>query len=160
MASPPRPWTDAERARLLELHAQGATLHSIAKTMSRSKYTISRHAKELNLHWDRTRTAKAAEAVHVDNKARRARIETSLLEKAVAMLAEVDGPEVVYGFGGADYVFNSRELDHMTPKSKKDLVQAVASALVAANKLHEMNSEGRDLPAVDAWLNAMTGGQQ
>ncbi|MDF3280473.1 helix-turn-helix domain-containing protein [Gordonia sp. N1V] len=159
MATPRRPWTDAERDRIRELHAEGRTLHSIAKELGRSKEGVSRHAKAMGLSWDRSQTAKAAEANHVDNKARRATIETTLLEKVVGLLTEIDGPEEVYGFGGADYVFNSRQLDHMTPRSKKDLMQAVSSALVAANRLHELNSEGRDLPAVDAWLNHILGDQ-
>ncbi|MGW0039837.1 hypothetical protein [Gordonia sp. NPDC003376] len=121
---------------------------------------MSHRAKLLGLQWDRSRTAKAAEAVHVDNKARRANLEEQLLIKAAALLDETEQGELVHGFGGADFVFNSRQLDNMTPKSKKDLIQAAASALVAANKLHELNSEGRDLPAVDAWLDAMLGGDE
>lgn len=150
-------WTDAESDRLRGLHAAGGTVCSIATEMGRSKNTISRHGEMLGLTWDRRRTAKAAEAVHVDNKARRARIEERLLAKAEMLLDETEQGELVFGFGGADYVYNSRHLDNMTARSKKDLIQAAASALVAANRLHEINSEGRDLPAVDAWLDAMLG---
>ena len=63
----------------------------------------------------------------------------------------------MFSFGGADNTYNDRQLDAMTPRSKKDLIQAIGSLLVSANKLHELNSEGRDLPAVDAWLAGMLG---
>lgn len=152
-----RRWTDAETDRLTELHAAGRSLHSIAKEMGRSKEMISRHAKLIGLQWDRSRTAKAAEAAHIDGKARRVHIEERLLDKVTRLLDDVDGGETVYGFGGADYVYNSRWHDKLTARSTKDLMQAIGSALVSANKLHELNSEGRDLPAVDAWLDAMLG---
>ncbi len=64
-------WTDEEGERLTELHAEGKSLHFIA--MSLAVEGVGVDAREAaHLSFDRTRTAKAAEAVHVDNKARRA----------------------------------------------------------------------------------------
>ncbi|MBW0254961.1 hypothetical protein [Cellulomonas sp. PS-H5] len=43
------PWTNAEDARLRELHAAGRTLGGAAQEMGRAKATVSRHATLLGL---------------------------------------------------------------------------------------------------------------
>ncbi|QIP39696.1 Helix-turn-helix domain-containing protein [Rhodococcus erythropolis] len=133
-------WTDEESTRLTELHAAGKSLSFIAELMDRSKDTISRHSERLGLSFSRAETAKAAEAKHVDNKARRARIEEQLLVKSEDMLAQLDEPAIVYSFGGQFNEYAEHELDKPDPVAQKHIVQALATALTAANKLHEMNA--------------------
>lgn len=133
-------WSDEDSRRLTELHAEGKSLHFIAGEIGRSKQTVSRYAKSLGLEWDRATTAKAAEAVHVDNKARRARIEEQLLVKSEDMLAQLDKPAIVYSFGGQFNQYEQHELDKPDPVAQKHIVQALSTALTAANKLHEMNA--------------------
>lgn len=133
-------WTDEESTRLTELHAAGKSLSFIATDMQRSKETISRHSDRLGLSFDRGVTAKAAEAVHVDNKARRARIEEQLLVKSEDMLAQLDEPAIVYSFGGQFNEYAEHELRKPDPVAQKHIVQALSTALTAANKLHEMNA--------------------
>lgn len=151
-------WTPEESERLTELHSQSRSLHSIAGEMGRSKETVKRHADRLNLSFDRTRTAKAAEAVHVDNKARRAALEERLLNEAALFLDKLHLPSIVFSFGGQFNEYAEHELDKPPIGDQKALIQSASTAITAANRLHELNSEGRDLPAVDAWLEAMTGG--
>ncbi|MHD0300876.1 helix-turn-helix domain-containing protein [Rhodococcus qingshengii] len=143
-------WTDEESARLTELHAAGKSLNFIATDMQRSKETIGRHSERLGLSFDRTATAKAAEAVHVDNKARRARIEEQLLVKSEDMLAQLDKPAIVYSFGGQFNQYEQHELDKPDPVAQKHIVQALSTALNAANKLHEMNAGQQAEKAVSA----------
>ncbi|KSU80778.1 helix-turn-helix domain-containing protein [Rhodococcus qingshengii] len=143
-------WTDEESTRLTELHAAGKSLSFIAELMDRSKDTISRHSERLGLSFDRTATAKAAEAVHVDNKARRARIEEQLLVKSEDMLAQLDQPAIVYSFGGQFNQYEQHELDKPDPVAQKHIVQALSTALTAANKLHEMNAGQQAEKAVSA----------
>lgn len=143
-------WTDEESTRLTELHAAGESLTFIAKEMQRSTETIHRHSERLKLSWDRSRTAKAAEAKHVDNKARRARIEEQLLVKSEDMLAQLDEPAIVYSFGGQFNEYAEHELDKPDPVAQKHIVQALAAALNAANKLHEMNAGQQAEKAVSA----------
>ena len=143
-------WSDEESARLTELHGAGKSLTFIAKTMGRSTETIHRHSERLKLSWDRSRTAKAAEAVHVDNKARRARIEEQLLVKSEDMLAQLDKPTIVYSFGGQFNQYEQHELDKPDPVAQKHIVQALSTALNAANKLHEMNAGQQAEKAVSA----------
>lgn len=152
-------WSDEESQRLAELHAAGKSLHFIAGEMSRSKRTISVHADKLGLSFDRTSTAKAAEAVHVDNKARRVALEERLLREADKVLDQLWKPAIVFSFGGQENLYSEHELDQPQFGDQKAIMQTAATALNSANKLNEMNSDGRDLPAVDAWLAAMTGSE-
>lgn len=148
-------WRDDESDRLTELHDAGRSLHSIAEELGRSKQTIGRHAERLGLSFDRTQTAKAAEANHVDNKARRAAAETRLLDIVNATLDKLDGPARVYSFGGADNRFTEEWFDDgPPPNDRKALIQAAATALTSANKLHELNS-GRDVDDARASLTLL-----
>lgn len=133
-------WSDEDSRRLTELHAEGKSLHFIAGEIGRSKQTVSRYAKSLGLEWDRATTAKAAEAVHVDNKARRARIEERLLAKGEEFLDQLDEPVIVFSFGGPLNEYAEHELTKPDPVSQKHIVQALNTVLTSANKLHEMNA--------------------
>lgn len=150
-------WTDEESTRLTELHAAGKSLSFIAELMDRSKDTISRHSERLGLSFSRAETAKAAEAKHVDNKARRVALEERLLVEAQKIMDQMWSETLVFSFGGKDNTYEEHTLKQPTYSDQKTIAQTVATALNAANKLHEMNSDGQDLPAVDAWLEAMTG---
>lgn len=133
-------WTDEESTRLTELHAAGKSLHFIAGELGRSKETVSRWAEKLGLSFSREKTAKAAEAKHVDNKARRARIEERLLAKGEEFLDQLDEPVIVFSFGGPLNEYAEHELTKPDPVSQKHIVQALNTVLTSANKLHEMNA--------------------
>lgn len=151
-------WTDEESARLTELHGAGESLHFIAGEMQRSKDTVSRWAEKLGLSFSREKTAKAAEAVHIDNKAKRAKAESLFLDKTIETLEQLDQPALVYSFGGPMNEYNEHILTKPDPIAQKHIMSAASTAINAAMKLGQLNSEGRDLPAVDAWLIAMTSG--
>lgn len=133
-------WTPEESVRLKGLHSQRRSLHSIAGEMGRSKETVKRHADRLNLSFDRTRTAKAAEAVHVDNKMRRAILEERLLEVAAESLDLLNQSSLVYSFGGQDNRYAEEWQDRPDPVARKHHIQAANTAITSANKLHELNS--------------------
>lgn len=143
-------WTDEESTRLTELHAAGKSLHFIANELGRSKRTISVWAEKLGLSFDRAETAKAAEAKHVDNKARRARIEERLLAKGEEFLDQLDEPVIVFSFGGPLNEYAEHELTKPDPVSQKHIVQALNTVLTSANKLHEMNAGQQAEKAVSA----------
>jgi len=144
-------WTDDESRRLRELHADGRSLNAIAKELGRSTDTISRWADKLELSFDRGATAKAAQAKHIDNKARRAILEERLLVKSEEMLDQLDEPALVYSFGGADNRYAEHILDKPDPVAQKHIIQALSTALNTANKLHELNS-GHDAEGVVSTL--------
>ena len=125
-------------------------MNFIATDMQRSKETIGRHSERLGLSFDRTATAKAAEAVHIDNKARRARIEERLLAKGEEFLDQLDEPVIVFSFGGPLNEYAEHELTKPDPVSQKHIVQALNTVLISANKLHEMNAGQQAEKAVSA----------
>lgn len=133
-------WTDEESTRLTELHAAGKSLHFIAGDMERSKRTISVWAEKLGLSFSREKTAKAAEAVHVDNKARRALLESRLLTEAEKVIEQLWTPAIVYSFGGQFNEYAEHELDKPTFSDQKAIMQTASTAINASNKLHEMNA--------------------
>ena len=133
-------WTDEESTRLTELHSAGKSLHFIAGELGRSKETVSRWAEKLGLSFSREKTAKAAEAVHVDNKARRALLETRLLTEADKVIDQMWTPAIVYSFGGQFNEYAEHELDKPTFSDQKAIMQTASTAITASNKLHEMNA--------------------
>ena len=147
-------WSDDESRRLRDLHADGRSLHSIAKEMGRSKQTISKWAKSLGLSWDRAETAKAAQAKHVDNKARRAALEERLLVEADKVLDQLWQRAIVFNIGGSENTYTEHELDKPTFGDQKAIVQTVSTALNAAHKLHELNS-GADADGAKSTLARM-----
>ena len=156
-----KPWTDTDQQRLLDLHADGRSLHAIAKELGRSKDTISRYAAAAGLTWDRSRTAAAAHAVVVDNKARRAealRRELDILELAQKRI--LDGHHgrgwrtLLRGEAGREY---EQRLDFVPARDHRDETSSRNSMVAMIVKLEALDSDQRDLPAVDQWLAFMTG---
>ncbi|MCZ4613318.1 hypothetical protein [Rhodococcus qingshengii] len=92
------------------------------------------------MEWDRATTAKAAEAKHIDNKARRAALEERLLIEADKVIDQMWAKTLVFSFGGKDNTYEEHTLKQPTYSDQKTIVQTAATALNAANKLHEMNA--------------------
>lgn len=133
-------WTDEESTRLTELHAAGKSLHFIAGELGRSKETVSRWASTLGVSFSREKTAKAAEAVHIDNKARRALLESRLLTEAEKVIEQLWTPAIVYSFGGQFNEYAEHELDKPTFSDQKAIMQTASTAITASTRLHEMNA--------------------
>jgi hypothetical protein len=88
------PVSDDERARLRELHGAGLSCQQIGREMNRNPATISRHAREMGLSFDRSKLKAATEARVADVAARRAEISAGFLEitakLSARMLDELD----------------------------------------------------------------------
>lgn len=138
------PWTDDESDQLRALHADGASLHSIAKTMGRSKDTISRKAAALGLSWSRDRTAAAAHALAVDGKARRQKIVVRVYDEAEALLTDLEAGRagrgwrtVLKGEYGAE---ETRSLDFIPPTDRRTIADALNRQLMSAAKLEAVDA--------------------
>jgi len=153
------PWTADEDAKLTELHAAGKSLHAIATDMGRSKSTVNDHAAQLGISFDRSRTAKAAQAVVADNKLRRARLIGTLYDRAEELLEQIVQPHLVFNFGGKDNSYEERQVDRPPTADIRNLMQSASIAMQRAVDLENVDAvTATDLPAVDAWIEAMTGG--
>ncbi|MGA5198151.1 hypothetical protein [Streptomyces exfoliatus] len=85
--------TQADEQKVRELHAQGLGRNAIARQIGRSPLTVAVIADRLQLSFDRTHTAVAAEARKGDAKARRAAIIEGLYDVVEASM----GASVRYG---------------------------------------------------------------
>lgn len=158
--APRKPWTDEDTARLTELHAASMSLHAIAKDMGRSKATISKYADLEGLSFGRAKTAKAAEAVHVDNRSRRVALEERWLRIVDSELDTLDQEARVYSFGGADNRYAEEWLDRPPPSDRRTIIAGAAAAQAAANKLHAMNTGHQAEQAVSALAKMQQGLEQ
>lgn len=141
----PRPWAEQDAARLVELHAAGRSLHSIATDLGRSKDTISRKAAAAGLTWDRSKTAAAAQAVVVDNKARRALLVSRHYARAEKVLDRLEAATfttlVPVGMGEQ----RPQALEFVPAIEEKALAQAVSTYLTSAARLEQIDAgDGSD----------------
>lgn len=136
-----RPWTDADTARLRELHGQGKSLHQIAAEMDRSKSTISRHADRASLTWDRTSTATATQALVADNRARRAALVHRAYTRAEHVLDRLEAATFTTLVPCGPGQQEAQSLDFVPPQEERSLAQAVSTYLASAARLEAIDSD-------------------
>lgn len=138
------PWTADDDRTLTALHAAGKSVNAIAREMGRGKATVSDHGAKLGLTWDRTRTAKAAQAVAVDNKARRVAIVARLYTEAESDLADLEAGRTGHGWrtilkdtGGAE---REAVLTFVPPVDRRTMADALHRNLTSAAKLEQIDA--------------------
>jgi hypothetical protein len=76
----------------------------------------------------------------VDNRARRAALESGLLADAERLRSQLFAPTTVLAFGGADFGPATYELEQPDARAQKDLMAAIGGAVTASVKLSEQNT--------------------
>lgn len=158
MSAPPV--TDAERARIRELHAQGLSCTRIAAEIGRSKSAVTRQCQAMGLEFDRAQTRTATAAKVADNASRRAEISRRFLEKSADLLDQMDQPHTAFNFGGKDNTYEEHEFSKPPADALRTLMQAAGQAFdkhLAQDKHDSAGEEGGS--AVDRWLSAMLDGE-
>lgn len=124
----------------------------VAKAEGVSTSTLSRWCKAADppIVWDRTPTAAANEAVTVDMKARRLAIAEGLLD-------DVDKIRGMFfaGIPRAHFSVTLGRQEYEAPPSPSELQSLLIAAGIGLDKhliLTKFDTDDRDLPAVDAWL--------
>lgn len=133
-------WTADDDERLTALHGEGRSLHSIAAEMKRSKHTISTKAKKLGLSWDRGPTAKAAQAVVVDNRARRATITSRMLGRVEHLQDRLEAPSfktTLKGEGGRD---DRVDLDFVPTPDERNIGDTISRYVVSVAKFEAIDA--------------------
>lgn len=153
------PLTDVEKSKIRELHAAGKSRNDIARELGRGMNTISRACAAMQLDFVRTRTAAATEARKQDAKAMRAQLMIDLLADADRLRQQMFEPAHAFNFGGKDNDYNERTLTEPTFADKRNIVQAVSTAVSTSIRLDEHDRVDETLTEVDAWLAAMMGVQ-
>lgn len=156
-----QPVTDQDYADVQRLHAQGLGRNAICKQLGRSGRTVSRIAAELGLSFDRAGATAVATKVKKANAAeRRAEIQVGALEAAQKLLGQMFSPAKVYNFGGKENTYE--EMGHNEPpfRDKRDIASAISALAATALKLAEFDKADANTTGVDAWLAAMTQGDE
>lgn len=83
------PVTDAERARVAELHAQGWSRAAIARDLGRGAATVGRIASAAGLAFNGAKTAAATARKQLDNRARRTVLVEQAYERAMTVLSRL-----------------------------------------------------------------------
>lgn len=136
------PVTDAERAEIRRLHAEGVGRNEIARRIGRGLRTISVQAAKMGLDFDRTATAVATQAKVTDSKARRAAIVERLYSRTERLLDQLDAADdgqfkFTTGTGqGIDTV----TLDHVPGQEEKALAGAITQYTNQAVKLEAIDA--------------------
>lgn len=118
---------DGQRAR--ELYDQGLACNAIARELGVGAATISRWARREGLSFDRTATALAVRARTIDIAESRSLLTQKMLLVAHETLDNLDGPYLVYNFGGSDNTYAEHLLD--TPP-----IEIVRTAQTIAKDAH------------------------
>ncbi len=135
------PITDADRARFAELHSRGLGRNDIARELQRSPSTVTKLARAAGVTFDRTATAAATAAKQLDNRARRAALESGLLDDAEYLRGKLRKPYTVWAFGGIANEFNTAELDEPDAKATRELMSAVAQAVTSSVALAKVDQD-------------------
>lgn len=146
---------DEDRARILELHAQGMSRNDIAREVGRSGSTVSKVVRDAGLAFDRTSTIEATRARQADLAEMRADLEMRYLERAAELLEQMDEKHIVFNIGGKDNVYTEHTLDRPTTGDIRNLMQSASIATTASLKIATSGVGDTDHSAVDAWLEHM-----
>ncbi|WP_113699171.1 helix-turn-helix domain-containing protein [Nonomuraea lactucae] len=153
----PAPLSDDERQQIRDLHAAGHGCNAIARQLGRDRATISKHAKDLGLSFDRTQTKAATEARIADAKHKRALLADQLLDDALRLRTQLWEPCKVYNFGGRDNTYAEAHLDHPDFAGQEKILRSLAVAVDKHARLIELDRDPEGLAAVDVWLRGITG---
>lgn len=131
---------DGERAR--ELFDQGMACNAIARELGVGAATISRWARREGLSFDRAQTALAVRARSVDIAESRTLLTQKMMLVAHEALDNLDGPYLVYSFGGKENTYEEHLLDTPPIDAVRTAVTIAKDAHATATKTLELTPAG------------------
>lgn len=152
------PLTDAERAEILKLQGQGMSRNDIARQLGRSGASVSKVVADAQRDFVRGPGVIAAtEANRVDAKARRARLQLGLIEDAERLREQLWQPAKAFSFGGKENTYNETTLAEPTFPDKRNIVQAVSTAVTAIIRIDEHDKVDEGTSGLDAFIAHLAG---
>ena len=148
-----KPITDSTRARIIELARQGRSARGIAAELKVAASTVSKVCRNATplVSFDRAKTKAATDAKREDAKARRARIAEGFLDDVETLRAQL--------FAARERTYfdpKTRETttytSQLTPGELRDLAVSAGVLLDKHLSIAKLDSDDRDLPAVDKWI--------
>lgn len=147
-----KPVSDEERQRIIEAFPTGKSCRQIARELGRSTTTISTIAKSVGHEFGQI-NAERARAINQRYGAEwRAEMRQRLADEAMRLLDDMRKPALVFSFGGRDNTYNEHELEEPDFRSKRDLMQAVSTALRSIRDLDATDSTTGNLGMLGEWF--------
>ncbi|MFF9844626.1 helix-turn-helix domain-containing protein [Streptomyces sp. NPDC013740] len=133
--------TEADEAKVRELHAQGLGRNQIAQEIGRGPRTVSRIAERLGLQFDRTATAVATEARKADAAARRVAIAEGLYAVAQDELDYLrrPGPYSLVEVSAGKAV--RYEVERLPAQDRRALMNNASTGVTTAAKLEALEAD-------------------
>ena len=134
---------DSKRTQARKLFDQGLSCRAIAAKLKVSTSTISRWAKAEGLSFkNRAQTATATVVRQFDMAAARVRLAEKMTGNADRALDTLDGPYLVYSFGGKENVYSEHELTEAPISARREAQTIGAIAFDKLTKALETTPEG------------------
>lgn len=155
-----RPVDAKTRARVRKLAREGnLSRNAIARECKISPSTVSLICAEAKppITFDRTKTAAATEARTTDLKAKRAEISQRAVAEVERLFTLLAAPHEVIHWDTKTGWMSRDTIDRPTSGDVKNYATAIGILLDKHLVLVKTDSDDRDLPAVDQWLEAMMG---
>lgn len=145
--------SDAERARILELHGEHMSRNAIAREVGRSPGIVSKVVRDAGLSFERgEQVAAATAAKQMDNKVKRARLQELLLDDALRIRTQLWEPALVYSFGGRENTYAEHTLPRPDFAGQNAIMRTVGVAIDKAAKLAEQDRTSADPAAAVSLL--------
>lgn len=134
--------TDADRARITELHTAGKSCSAIARDLGRATSTVSRAAKAMGLTWDTTQTEHATQVKQASNRERRAATISRLYDRAARILDRLEARQFkVVGFDKyGNAIVTHIDADAIPGTEERALSGMAVNLLMAAAKLEAVDA--------------------
>ncbi|MFE3578726.1 helix-turn-helix domain-containing protein [Streptomyces vinaceus] len=152
------PVTDAERAEIRRLHAEGLGRNEIARRLGRGTRTVSVHCAAMNLIFDNTATEAATAARNAQLAEKRSILADALVDDALRLTEQMWQPAKVFNFGGKDNTYEEKDVPEPPAADKRALMTAATAAAAQSLRLVPAETETEGMAAVDQWLRGMMGG--
>ncbi|MGO2112563.1 MAG: helix-turn-helix domain-containing protein [Pseudoclavibacter sp.] len=146
------PLSDAERTRILDLHAQGHSRNAIARETGRAAGTVTTVLRAAGRSTDRSATKQATEARQVDLAASRVELAQKMMQRAHKIVDDLDNPYTVYNFGGKDNSYNEHTFKTPPIEVQRNALTTAGIAFDKATRIVEAPKDAADLDAVKAAL--------
>lgn len=132
--------SDDDIAKIREMAAAGKGRNEIAREVGCSYASVTKWAKregddEVFVRGPGVIAATAAKVA--DAKARRADLQLKLLEDAERLRQQLFKPAFAFNFGGKENTFESKTIPEPTFADKRNIVQAVTTAVNASIRIDE-----------------------
>jgi hypothetical protein len=132
----------AARARARKLFDAGKSCNAIAKAVGFAPSTISRWAKKEGLRFDREQTSMANRAHTIDLEAARLKSAQIMMVNGFDAAAALDGPFLVYNFGGKDNTYAEHILDSPPIEARDKVQKILGQQVVAASRILDKDNGG------------------